>query len=90
MAEIIGQCFSIMASYVYDTPPRYLKGHGIVLGFIGMAIISSVCLIIYMARENKRRDRVEADYAARGEVHPDIGKSLEEVYDYHISFRYIL
>lgn len=33
---------------------------------------------------------MEREFGVRGEVHPHVGRSLEEVYDYYISFRYIL
>ncbi|KAJ9603715.1 hypothetical protein H2200_011901 [Cladophialophora chaetospira] len=32
MAEVFGPAFSILSSHVYDTPPRFVKGHSIALG----------------------------------------------------------
>ena len=90
LAEIFGQCFSIMGTHIYDSPPRFIKGHAIILGFIFLGIINSCILIWWMKRENARRDAIEKDYRDRGEAHPHASKSLEEVQDFHISFRYIL
>ncbi|KAK5044952.1 hypothetical protein LTR84_010324 [Exophiala bonariae] len=90
VAEVFGQCFSIMGTHIYDGPPRFIKGHAIVLGFILLGIFNSCVLIWWMNRENKRKDAEEQEYRDRGEVHPHASKSLEEVQDAHISFRYIL
>lgn len=90
LAEIFGQCFSIMGTHIYDGPPRFIKGHAIVLGFILLGIFNSCVLIWWMKRENARRDAVEQDYRDRGESHPHASMSLEDVQDFHISFRYIL
>jgi len=90
LAEVFGQCFSIMGTHIYDGPPRFIKGHAIVLGFIVLGIVNTALLIWWMKRENARRDVVETEYRDRGEVHPHASQSLEEVQDFHISFRYIL
>ena len=90
MAEIFGQCFGIMATHIYTDKPRYIRGHSITLGFFCMAIISTVSLWLWMRHLNLKKDREVAAYAARGELHPHTSRSLEEEYDFHISFRYIL
>jgi hypothetical protein len=90
MAEIFGQCFSIMGTHVYTDGPRYIKGHFIVLGFLLMAMISVTSLDFWMHHLNKKRDVEESEYAARNELHPHVSRSLEEVFDFHVSFRYIL
>jgi hypothetical protein len=90
MAEIFGQSFSIMGTHVYDGPPRYIKGHSIVLALLVFAILSTVFLMVWMGRENGRKEREEAECLARGDLHPHASRSLEEEYDFHNAFRYIL
>lgn len=90
MAEIFGQCFSIMGSNIYTDAPRYIKGHSIVLAFLLMGMISTACLYFWMRHLNRKRDREESEYAARNELHPHASRSLEEDFDFHVSFRYIL
>ena len=95
MAEIVGQCVSILGTHIYDGPPRYIKGHSVVLGFLVLSLLCATGLMSWMRWENKRRDEVESEWTEkirRGEAirHPDEGKSLEETQDYHIGFRYIL
>ena len=90
LAEVSGQSFSIMGTHIYDHPPRFIKGHSIVLAFIVLAILSAIGLVLWMNHTNKKRDEIERDFQERGEVHPHASRSLEEEFDYHISFRYIL
>jgi hypothetical protein len=90
MAEVFGQSFSIMGTHIYTNGPRYIKGHSIVLGFLLMGTISVTSLDFWMHHLNKKRDIEESEYAARNELHPHASRSLEEVFDYHVSFRYIL
>lgn len=90
LAEIFAQCFSIMGTHIYDGPPRFIKGHAILLGFLVWGITASTILMLMMSRENKRKDAELQEYRDRGEVHPDLSKSLEEMQDKHILFRYIL
>ena len=90
MAEVFGQSFSIMGTHVYDGPPRYIKGHSVVLGFLVAAVICTVALMWWMGHENARKESEEREWAGRGEKHPHEGRSLEEEYDFHNGFRYIL
>ena len=90
LAEISGQCFSIMGTHVYTDPPRYIKGHSVILAFMLLALLSTVFLLSWMHRLNQKKDRTESEYQERSELHPHASKSLEEEYDFHIAFRYIL
>lgn len=90
MAEITGQCLSIMATKIYNTPPRYFKGHGVLLGLLAFGVIDCVVLMWWMRKENVRREAEVGAYIARGEAHPHESKSLEDVQDLHVSFRYII
>ncbi|OIW32824.1 MFS general substrate transporter [Coniochaeta ligniaria NRRL 30616] len=91
MAEIGGQIFSIVGTNVYKSSgSSYAKGHWVNVGFMIVAIFAASCLLLWYDYSNKKRDRILQEYAARGETHPHIGKSLEELYDFHINFRYTL
>ncbi|OQU96307.1 hypothetical protein CLAIMM_02409 [Cladophialophora immunda] len=90
-AECCGLCFSVMGTRIYTTPPRFVKGHSIVLGFNAVALCSALVCIWWMRRENRKKDLIVQEYAGRNELHPHIAShaTLEEVSDQHISFRYI-
>jgi len=92
MAEVVGQCFGIMETNVYTDPPKYVKGHSIVLvlAYIGLALCNTAGLMLWMGHLNTRKEGVEREFAERGEVYPHLERSLEEEYEYHVSFRYIL
>lgn len=90
MAEIFGQCFSIMGTHVYDGPPRFTKGHSIVLGFLAFGVICTSTLILWMKWMNRARENRIARYVEQGEPHPHMERSLEEEGDGHLEFRYIL
>ena len=90
LAEISGQSFSILGTHVYTDPPRYVKGHSVVLAILLLALLSTVFLLVWMNYLNKKKDGTEAEYQERNELHPHASKSLEEAYDFHVSFRYIL
>ena len=90
MAEVSGQCFSIMGSHVYTDPPRFIQGHSIILALQCLALLATIALIFWLRHCNMKKDRIDAEYRERGEIHPDNEKSLEELYDQHQNFRYIL
>jgi hypothetical protein len=90
LAEVFGPGFSIMSSHVYDTPPRFVKGHSIALGLLVYGVLLGLILMRWMYRANQKKDAELREYEARGEPHPHKTKSLEEVQDYHIDFRYII
>lgn len=89
-SEVVSQCLSIMGSNIYVNGPRYIKGHSVVLGFIALSMITVVVLMFVYRRLNKRRDEILAEYTARDEEHPHTNKSLEDLQDFHINFRYTL
>lgn len=55
-----GNSAGLVSSNVYPKTdaPRYLKGHGINLGFSAVAIICAIVLALANLRENRRRDRL--------------------------------
>ena len=84
--------FSIMGTRIYTNPPRFFKGHSIVLAFNVIAGIGTLLNAFWMRRENRRKDCIEHEYAERNLLHPHIvdNATLEDVQDQHISFRYIV
>lgn len=50
----------MISAYLYQSKdrPKYLPGHGTLLGFQGMAACLSIFMTIYLRRENARRDRM--------------------------------
>lgn len=90
IAEICSNSIAIMGPHIYTNAPRFIKGHSILIGFTCSSIIMASCAYLYMATENKRRDKVEQEFRERGETHPDMNKTLEQLCDSHIAFRYTL
>lgn len=90
LAEICAQAFSIFGTRIYTSPPRFIKGHSILLAFSALSLATVFAVYFIMSRSNKKKDEILTEYEARGEVHPHVQLSLEDVYDDHILFRYIL
>lgn len=90
LAEVFSQCFSIMGANIYVDGPKYVKGHSVVLGFLVLAMLVVITLMIVYHQLNKKRDQILEDFAQRNEIHPGISKTLEDVHDFHINFRYTL
>lgn len=90
MAMIFGQGLSMSGAQIYTKPPRFFMGHGILLGFVVVGMVSTYVARLIMIKENKRRDEECRQYAQRGEVHPDDERSFEELCDGHVNFRYTL
>jgi MFS family permease len=90
LAMVVAQGMSMSGAQIYTTPPRFFKGHGILLGFVVLGMTCTAAARFLMARANKRRDAELAEYEARGQEHLDTAKSFEETCDNHIKFRYAL
>ncbi|KUI71877.1 hypothetical protein VM1G_07478 [Cytospora mali] len=62
-----GNCGGIVASYVYLSRdgPRYIKGHSILIGFIGMAFLLTLFMTVWYRLENARRDRVSDEVGSQ-------------------------
>ena len=90
MAQITGQGLSIVGTQVYRHPPRYLAGHGTLLGFFVLGLSATVGNWWWMRRENAKRDSVADECARTGtkDERAEIGE--EELLDWHPEFRYIL
>lgn len=90
MAEIFGQCFSIMGTHVYTKPPRFVKGHAIVLGFLLIGLVSTSILIVAMRYLNKRKEAAIQQHLLDGESNPHAGRTFEDEGDSHLNFKYVL
>jgi len=53
-----GNCGGIVASYVYLSRdgPRFITGHSILIGFVGMAFFLTSFMTLWCRKENARRD----------------------------------
>jgi hypothetical protein len=89
-SQIFIQCESIIATQVYDSPPRFFKGHGVALGFYVLAAGSTVALWFLLTRANKTRDQRKMELEARGEVDEKMAESFEDLGDFHPAYRYVL
>jgi hypothetical protein len=65
--------FSLLVLNEFDHPqyrardkPWYTLGHGIVLLYIGMGLLSALAFIVLLRRENGRRERGERDEVVDG------------------------
>lgn len=90
VAQVFIQCYSILCTQIYNKPPRFFKGHAILLGLNALAAVAALTNYHLMKRENSRRDRLAEEYNARNEPIPGSEKSFEELCDYHPNFRYQL
>lgn len=72
-----GNCGGIIASYVYLTKdsPRFIKGHSILIGVVGMAFFLTSFMMIWCQRENTRRYAVALAQSSNG------GKKVERLTD---------
>ena len=90
ITQVFVQLFSIMASQVYRSPPRFFLGHGVALGIYVLAIISTVILLAILTRDNKSKAQRKQEYEFRGEEDPLAQRSIEELGDYHPLYTYSL
>jgi MFS family permease len=90
MAQITGQGLSIIGTQVYRNPPRYLAGHGTLLGFFSLALCSIVCNYLWMRKENRKRDARAEEVQRLGTNGELAAKGVDKLYDFHPDFRYIL
>ncbi|KAI1770424.1 MFS general substrate transporter [Hypoxylon cercidicola] len=58
-----GNCGGIVASYVYlnRDAPRYIVGHSILIGFMGVAFMLTLFMTTWCRRENARRDALSRE-----------------------------
>lgn len=88
--QIMIQCESIIATQVYNKPPRFFKGHGVALGFYMLAAASVVVLYFIVTRANAERDRRALEFRQRGEADPKSQQTIEDLCDFHPDYRYAI
>jgi hypothetical protein len=60
--QVMGMnCGGIISSYVYLSKdgPRYVKGHSILIGFVGLAFFMTLFMTLWCRQENVRRDELD-------------------------------
>ena len=88
ITQVFVQLFSIMASQVYRSPPRFFLGHGVALGIYVLAIICTLTLIAILTTANRSKEQRKREYESRREVDPLAQRSIEELGDFHPLYIY--
>lgn len=88
MAQVFVQSYSIIGTQIYDQPPRFFKGHGILLGFYMISLAGTTILYFWLKRENARKED-EAEMRRTGQA-PELVNigDFEDLCDYHPDWRY--
>lgn len=57
---MVGNFGGVLSAYIYlsKDAPRFVHGHAILIGTVGMSTLISAFMTLYYRRENARRDRV--------------------------------
>lgn len=87
-----GNCGGIVASYVYLSrdEPRFVVGHSILIGFIGMAFVLTLFMTTWCRRENIRRDAAAEGEAMANELTAEQKELEQELADDNPWFRYTI
>lgn len=68
-----GNLNGIVSSFIYFDPPRYLQGHGVIMGYMLLFLFGGSFLMhILLRRENARRRRGERDSWMQGKNQKEI------------------
>ncbi|OQU98531.1 hypothetical protein CLAIMM_04304 [Cladophialophora immunda] len=89
-SQVFIQGYSIIATQVYTTPPRFYKGHGVGLALCVISLTSIATCYFIMKKANEQRDKRAQEFAARGEVDPLMEMDFEDLCDFHPAWRYAL
>lgn len=90
MAQVTGNVCGIIGTQVYRNPPRFLVGHGTLLGSLILAMGATVANYLWMRRANKRKEETANKWRGNRRENPNSHKTFEELLDYHPDFKYIL
>ena len=68
-----GNLNGVVSSNIYYSSPRYLQGHGIVMGYMAVFLFGgSIVNTLLLRRENARRRRGERDHWIEGKTEREI------------------
>ncbi|KAI0482573.1 MFS general substrate transporter [Xylariaceae sp. FL0804] len=68
-----GNLNGIVSSNIYYDPPRYLQGHGVILGYMAVFLLGGSTLMTVLLRiENKKRREGKRDYLVEGKTQAEI------------------
>ncbi|OCK99096.1 MFS general substrate transporter [Cenococcum geophilum 1.58] len=90
MAQVTGNACGIVGTQVYRDPPRFLAGHGTLLGSLVLAIGATVTNYLWMKTANRKKEESVMKWRNEGRENPNRNKTYEELLDYHPDFKYIL
>ncbi|KAJ9612957.1 hypothetical protein H2200_002898 [Cladophialophora chaetospira] len=92
IAEACGIVFSIMGTQIYTAPPHYFGGNGTVLGLHVLAAVCTASNSFYMRLQNKKKDQILEELERNGQMDPHIAerRTLHDLEDKHIAFRYVI
>ncbi|KAH0536475.1 hypothetical protein FGG08_006656 [Glutinoglossum americanum] len=90
MAQVTGNSYGIIGTQVYRHPPRFLVGHGTLLGSLALAMGAVVANYLWMRNENRKKEEVAMWWRDQGQENPDKERTFEELLDYHPDFKYFL
>lgn len=90
MAQVTGNACGIVGTQVYRDPPRFLAGHGTLLGSLVLAIGATVTNYLWMKTANRKKEESAMKWRNEGRENPNRNKTYEELLDYHPDFKYIL
>ncbi|SPO07047.1 uncharacterized protein DNG_09741 [Cephalotrichum gorgonifer] len=89
ISQICIQVFSIMATQIYDKPPRFFSGHGTLLGLFVLTFVLILSTVWLMKRANGKKEDNRVERESEGNADPDEGKTLEDLCDAHPQYRYV-
>jgi len=82
----IGNLGGICSSYIYYQPPRFHKGHGTIIGCLGMSIICSSILMWRYSAFNKEKEEL----CLREGIDENMQDRYRELGDVSPLFRYVI
>jgi hypothetical protein len=83
---VVGQSMALAGTEVYSDPPHYYRGSGFALGAMVIGLLSTVLLMIFLARKNAAKVAAQDSDEAIARR----GLGLEEIWDDHPDFYYYL
>ncbi|CAI4214547.1 unnamed protein product [Parascedosporium putredinis] len=66
ISQITIQTFSIMASQIYDKPPRFFTGHGTLLGLFVLTFVFILVIVLLMKLDNRKKEEAARQFEATG------------------------